>query len=125
MLEFLWVRWASPIAASVSAVALTTAVLVGLYLAASPEHLIFGYLIPTSFIAVRYGSIPAVVTVLACTVCAAFFLYPPDFDIRIAQPLHMAELAFFLLLSLATSQFIGGLADDDRLGKRPTLLKRR
>jgi K+-sensing histidine kinase KdpD len=81
--------------------------------------------VPTSFIALRYGSVAAIMTALACTVCAAYFLYPPDFDIRIAQPLHMAELAFFMLLTLATSQFIGGLADDDRLGRRASLLNRR
>lgn len=125
MLELLWMRWASPVAASAVAVGLTTVVLLGLYMASAPEHLIFGYLVPTGFIAVRYGSIPAMITAIASTICAAFFLYPPDFDIRIAQPLHMAELAFFLLLTLATSQFIGGLADDDRLGKRMSLLTRK
>jgi K+-sensing histidine kinase KdpD len=125
MLELLWTRWIGSIATAAIAVALTTAVLLGLYLVSAPEHLIFGYLVPTSFIALRYGSVAAIITALACTVCAAFFLYPPDFDIRIAQPLHMAELAFFLLLTLATSQFIGGLADDDRLGRRASLLNRR
>ncbi len=124
MRELLWARWAGPVAVSFGAVALSTAVLLGLYLASAPEHLIFGYLVPISFIALRYGSVPAVLTVIASTFCAAFFLYPPDFDIRIAQPLHMAELAFFLLLALASSQFIGGLADDDRLAKQAGMLKR-
>jgi hypothetical protein len=50
--------------------------------------------------------------------CAAFFLYPPDFSIYIADPLQIAELTFFSLLVLATSQFVGGFADDERSRKR-------
>lgn len=125
MLEFSHWRWFSPVAVSLFVVTLTTAVLLGLYFAFAPEHLIFGYLVPTSYIALRYGSVPSIITAIASSFCAAFFLYPPDFDIRIAQPLQVAELAFFLLLTLSTSQFIGRLADDDRLGKQASLLNRR
>jgi hypothetical protein len=51
-------------------------------------------------------------------------LYPPDFSIYISQPLHMAELSFFSLLVLATSQFIGGFADDERMRKRAAPYKK-
>jgi hypothetical protein len=37
--------------------------------------------------------------------------------IRIADPLQVAELSFFSLLVLATSQLVGGFADDDRVRK--------
>jgi K+-sensing histidine kinase KdpD len=105
-------------------VALTTGILLAIYLALQPEHLIFGYLIPITFVAVRYGSMPAIVTAVVSDVCAAYFLYPPDFSIYISQPLHMAELSFFSLLVLATSQFIGGFADDERMRKRAAPYKK-
>jgi K+-sensing histidine kinase KdpD len=69
-------------------------------------------------VAVRYGSVPAIVTTVVSDICAAYFLYPPDFSIYIADPLQMAELSFFSLLVLATSQFVGGFADDERSRKR-------
>jgi K+-sensing histidine kinase KdpD len=111
-------RWVGPVLVAAALVALTTCILLAIYLAWRPEHLIFGYLIPITFVAVRYGSVAAVVTTIASDACAAYFLYPPDFSIYIDDPLQVAELSFFTLLVLATSQFIGGFADDDRLRKR-------
>jgi two-component system sensor histidine kinase KdpD len=111
-------RWVAPVLVAAALVALTTGVLLSVYLALQPQHLIFGYLIPITFVAVRYGSGPAIMTAVASDICAAYFLYPPDFSIYIADPLQMAELSFFSLLVLATSQFIGGFADDERVRKR-------
>jgi two-component system, OmpR family, sensor histidine kinase KdpD len=111
--------WVGPVLVAAALVALTTGVLLAIYLALQPNHLIFGYLIPIMFVAVRYGSVPAIVTAVASDLCAAYFLYPPDFSIYIADPLQVAELSFFSLLVLATSQFIGGFADDARVRKRP------
>jgi K+-sensing histidine kinase KdpD len=117
-------HWFGPALVAIALVALTTGILLAIYLALQPEHLIFGYLIPITFVAVRYGSMPAIVTAVVSDICAAYFLYPPDFSIYIAQPLHMAELSFFSVLVLATSQFIGGFADDERVRKRATRYKK-
>jgi Domain of unknown function (DUF4118) len=117
-------RWVGPVLAAGVLVALTTAILLAIYLALQSEHLIFGYLIPTTFVAVRYGSVPAIGTAIVSDLCAAYFLYPPDFSIYIADPLQVAELSFFSLLVLAISQFIGGLADDERVEKRPASYKK-
>ena len=111
-------RWVGPVLVAAALVALTTGILLSVYLALQPQHLIFGYLIPITVVAVRYGSGPAIMTAVASDICAAYFLYPPDFSIYIADPLQMAELSFFSLLVLATSQFIGGFADDERMRKR-------
>jgi two-component system sensor histidine kinase KdpD len=111
-------RWVGPVLVAAALVALTTGILLSVYLALQPQHLIFGYLIPITIVAVRYGSGPAIMTAIASDICAAYFLYPPDFSIYIADPLQMAELSFFSLLVLATSQFIGGFADDERMRKR-------
>ena len=111
-------RWVGPGLVAAALVALTTGILLSVYLALQPQHLIFGYLIPITFVAVRYGSGPAIMTAIASDIGAAYFLYPPDFSIYIADPLQMAELSFFSLLVLAISQFIGGFADDERMRKR-------
>jgi K+-sensing histidine kinase KdpD len=86
--------------------------------------LIFGYFIPTLFVAARYGSVPAVLTAVACDLCAAYFLYPPDFSFAISSPLQVAELGFFSLVVLAACQFIGGFADDERVRRRAGPLRR-
>jgi K+-sensing histidine kinase KdpD len=117
-------RWVGPVLVATALVALATGVLLAIYLAWQPNHLIFGYLIPITFVAVRYGSLPAIVTAIASDLCAAYFLYPPDFSIYIADRLQVAELSFFSLLVLATSQFIGGFADDERVEKRATPYKK-
>jgi K+-sensing histidine kinase KdpD len=117
-------RWVGPVVMAGVLVALTTAILLAIYLALQSEHLIFGYLIPTTFVAVRYGSVPAIGTAIVSDLCAAYFLYPPDFSIYIADPLQVAELSFFSLLVLAISQFIGGLADDERVEKRAASYKK-
>jgi K+-sensing histidine kinase KdpD len=117
-------RWVEPILIATLLVALTTAILFALYLELQAEHLIFGYLIPTTFVAFRYGSAPALVTAIVSDLCTAYFLYPPDFSLYIDNPLQVAELTFFSLLVLAISQFIGGFADDERLEKRTVPYKK-
>jgi K+-sensing histidine kinase KdpD len=116
-------QWIGPGLTATALVAVTTAILLAVYLASQQEHLIFGYFIPTAFVAVRYGSIPAIITAIACDLCAAYFLYPPDFSFAISSPLQVAELSFFSVLALATCQFVGGLADDERLRKRSAYKK--
>ncbi len=111
-------RWGPPFLVGALLVGITTAILLAVYLALQSEHLIFGYLIPITVVAVRYGSVPAIATVIMSDLCAAFFLYPPDFSIYISDPLQVAELTFFSLLVIAASQFIGGFADEDRTRKR-------
>ena len=110
-------RWVGPAVIAAGLVAFTTTILLAMYLAWQSEHLIFGYLIPITYVAVRYGSVPAIVTALASDLCAAYFLYPPDFSMAISDPLQIAELSFFSILVVAASRFIGGFADDARLRK--------
>ena len=112
-------RWVWPGLTATALVVVTTAILLAIYLASQQQHLIFGYFIPTIFVAVRYGSMTAIITAIACDLCAAYFLYPPDFSFSISDPLQIAELSFFSILILAATQFIGGFADDERLRNRP------
>ena len=58
-------RWVGPVLVAAALVALTTGILLSVYLALQPQHPIFGYLIPITFVAVRYGSWPAIMTCLS------------------------------------------------------------
>jgi len=62
-------RWVGPVLVSATLVALTTGILLSIYLALQAEHLIFGYLIPIMIVAVRYGSVPAIVTAVQTADC--------------------------------------------------------
>jgi K+-sensing histidine kinase KdpD len=116
-------RWFWPGLTATAVVVLTTSILLVIFLANRQEHLIFGYFIPTLFVAARYGSVPAILTAVACDLCAAYFLYPPDFSFAISSPLQIAELCFFTVVVLAACQFIGGFADDERDRRRSGSLK--
>src|SRR5262245_36936760 len=110
-------RWLIPVSASLVSVALATLALRLFEVVVAPDHMIFGYMVPVSFIAIRYGSVPAMLTSMISIVGAAIFLYPPYFAIYVANPLHVAELVFFCLLALAASQIVGKLGEDERRRK--------
>jgi K+-sensing histidine kinase KdpD len=63
-------------------------------------------------IAMHYGSTLAVVTSFVCGLAAAYFLFPPKLSFYIADPLHIAELGFFLLLAVIASKAVTVLTDD-------------
>ena len=64
-----------PVIMSLIAVAITTAVLMAIDARLQPRHLMIGYLLPVTLIAMRYGSISAVLTATASGLAAAFFCY--------------------------------------------------
>ena len=110
----LQVGWLTPVAICIAAVLVTSVVLytINSYLAA--QHLVLGYLLPTILIAVYYGSTFAVVTSFASALAAAYLLFPPTFSFYIADPMHVAELGFFLLLASIASKAMSVLTDDAR-----------
>jgi K+-sensing histidine kinase KdpD len=108
------VEFIAPVVVSLAAVLLTTVVLftIDSYLAA--QHLVLGYLLPTVLIAIYYGSTIAVLTSFASGLAAAYILFPPKFSFYVANPLHVAELGFFMLLAVIASKAISVLTDDIR-----------
>ena len=112
MRRFLSLDFIVPIAASLGAVLLTTAVLIVLDARLEAQHLVIGYLVPITLIAIQYGSTVALLTSAASSVAAAYFLFPPKFSIFIASPLHMAELGFFILLAAIASKVTALLMHD-------------
>ena len=104
-----------------AAVLLTTFVLLALDSYLSPDHLVLGYLVPTVVIALHYGSTLAVISSFASGIAAAYFLFPPKLSFYIADPLHIGELGFFLLLAVIASKAVAVLTDDVRARRSRTM----
>jgi K+-sensing histidine kinase KdpD len=101
-----------PITMSFGAVLMTTAILVAVDDGAELEHLEIAYLFPTALIAVLYGSNFAFLTSSASAIAAAYFLLPPKFSLYIANPLHIAELGFFVVTALIAGKIVSLLTHD-------------
>jgi two-component system sensor histidine kinase KdpD len=91
-----------------SAVLLTTVVLLAIDSFFSPDEttLAFAYLLPVVVMAFYYGSTIGVLTSFGSGLAAGYFFYPPKFSFLIADPLHVAELGFFLLLAMIASKAV-------------------
>ena len=111
-------EWVTSVVVAATAVLLTTFVLLAIDSHLAPEHLILGYLLPTIIIAMHYGSTVAVFTSFISGLAAAYFLFLPKFSFYIADPLNLAELAFFFLLAVTASKAVALPAGEAR-GRKP------
>jgi K+-sensing histidine kinase KdpD len=103
-----------PVALSLAAILWTSIVLTAVHsslMTDDPEHLALAYLLPTIFIAIFFGSTLAIASSFASGLAAAYFIYPPKFSFYIADPQHVAELGFILLLAVTASKVVGVLAE--------------
>jgi two-component system sensor histidine kinase KdpD len=91
-----------------SAVLLTTVVLLAVdsFFGADETTSAFTYLLPVVVMAFYYGGTIGVLTSFGCGLAAAYYFYPPKFSFFIADPLHVAELGFFLLLAMIASKAV-------------------
>jgi K+-sensing histidine kinase KdpD len=80
-----------------------------------PEDLALAYLLPTIFVAVLFGSTIAVMTSLAGGLAAAYFIYPPQFSLLIADSQHIAELGFIVVLGITAAKAVAVITDDKPL----------
>jgi K+-sensing histidine kinase KdpD len=103
-----------PVVICLAAILLTSVVLVAIDSYLPNEHLMLGYLLPTIFVAIYFGSTIAVLTSFASGFAAAYFLLPPRFSFYIADPVHIAELGFTVMLAVIASKVVGALAYDVR-----------
>ena len=112
------------IIASAAAIAITTLALVVIDSLLVVDHLVVAYLLPAAIIAVYYGSTLAFLASLASGLLAAYFLFPPKFSLYIAEPVHIAELGFFMLLALIASKAVAVVAHDmsRNLGRKKPIL---
>ena len=107
----------SPLLEALSAVLLTSVVLLAVDPIIDAEALAFIYLLPTVVMAMHYGSTVAVLTSFASALAAAYFFFPPKFSFYIADPLNVAELGFFLLLAVIASKAVAVVTKDGRVTK--------
>jgi K+-sensing histidine kinase KdpD len=103
-----------PVVMCFAAVLVTTLLLSMIDSFVPTEHLMLGYLLPTIFVAIYFGSTLAVLTSVASGLAAAYFLLPPKFSFYIDDPVHIAELVFTILLAVIASKVVGVLAYDLR-----------
>jgi len=103
-----------PVAICLAAVLVTTLLLSTIDTLVPTEHLMLGYLLPTIFMAIYFGSTLAVMTSFASGLAAAYFLLPPKFSFYVDNPVHIAELGFTILLAAIASKVVGVLACDLR-----------
>jgi K+-sensing histidine kinase KdpD len=111
-------RWFTPITVSLALVGFTTLFLWAIQPALQQDHLIFIYFVPTTLIAIRYGSLSAMGVIIASSLAAAYFLYGPPFSFEVANKLELMELILFSLLALLASQVVSGFANDSDVEKR-------
>jgi K+-sensing histidine kinase KdpD len=78
-----------PVVMCFAAVLVTTLLLSMIDSFVPTEHLMLGYLLPTIFVAIYFGSTLAVLTSVASGLAAAYFLLPPKFSFYIDDPVHI------------------------------------
>jgi K+-sensing histidine kinase KdpD len=111
-------RWFTPITVSLALVGFTTLFLWAIQPALQQDHLIFIYFVPTTLIAIRYGSLSAMGVIIASSLAAAYFLYGPPFSFEVGNRLELMELILFSMLALLASQVVSGFANDSDVEKR-------
>jgi K+-sensing histidine kinase KdpD len=119
--------WIAPILVSIVTILLVSlllskahAHLTALHLWDDPEDLALAYILPTIFITVLFGSNMGLLSVLISGLAAAYFIYPPEFNIQIDRPEHLVELSFFLMLSVTACKATAVLRNEKPLNRRLT-----
>jgi len=85
-------------------VALLTAALGAASRFVDVETVTITYLIAVLVGAIRGGVIPAVVAAIASIAAAAFFFYPPIYDLRVYNPVHLVDLVLFIFVAVVTGR---------------------
>jgi K+-sensing histidine kinase KdpD len=113
-LETQALNYIAPAVVSLAAVLLTTILLLSFEPLLQAQHLVLAYLLPTTLIAIAYGSTFAFLTSFASAAAAAYFLFPPKFSLYVADPLHAAELGFFIVFAMIASKTVAVLTYEVR-----------
>jgi len=100
-------QWRS-LGAALNLVAIATTILVAFELADYIPHIIFVYLVPVLFIAIKFGRGPAFLTAVASGLCAAVFIYDPKFSLAIDGSGDKLELVCFSAVAFMIGQLFGG-----------------
>ncbi|HYX29243.1 MAG TPA: DUF4118 domain-containing protein [Pyrinomonadaceae bacterium] len=96
-------RWASYLIAAISVAAITV-VLIPLRTAINSTTIGFGFLLGVLFIAIIWGSMPALFASVLAMLCFNFFFLPPYYTFTIADSQNWAALTAFFITALAVGQ---------------------
>ncbi len=110
-------RWRG-LCASLGLMALATAAVSAIDASLDISHLVFAYLLPIIYVAIKFGRVPALIATVASGFCAAFFLYEPLLSIYIEDNLDIADLALFCAVALLIIQFFGKRSDYSAVRQR-------
>lgn len=87
--------------ASLNLVTIASAILVAIDLYFDVPHLVFAYLLPIGFVAVKFGRFSGLVATVVSCACTALLLYEPLFSFVIDDRVEIIELAVFAAFALA------------------------
>jgi K+-sensing histidine kinase KdpD len=73
------------------------------------QHVIFFYLLPTTFVAIVYGSVLSMFCAIAATLIASFLLYSPIYSFYVSDPREVGELILFAVIGLLGAKCIAEL----------------
>src|SRR5262245_5708221 len=96
-------RWASYVVATLGVAALT-AVLIPLRAHVNSTTIGFAFLLVVLFVAILWGSKPALVASVLGMLCFNFFFLPPFYTFTIADPQNWVALTAFFITALAVGQ---------------------
>jgi hypothetical protein len=99
-------RWHG-LCVSLGLIAVATASLLAVDASFDIPHLVFAYLLPVIYVAIKFGRASALIATAVSGLCAAFFLYEPLLNFYIDEILDRADLAIFCTGALLISQFFG------------------
>ena len=103
-------QW-SDLLTSLSFVMLATAALLVVNSSFDIPHLIFAYLLPIIFVAIKFGRTSAMIATAVSVLCAATLLYEPMLSIYVDDHVDVGELALFCAGAVAASQLLSKRTD--------------
>jgi hypothetical protein len=104
-------RQRGDLATPLKVTALVSAALWAVDIVTDIPHYIFAYLVPISYVAIKFGRMPALIATAVTGLCAAYFLYEPLLSLEIEENLNMVELASFCVGALMVIQLLGKRSD--------------
>jgi hypothetical protein len=90
---------ANAVVGTLASLALATGGLMSAHTLFESEHWTFGYLLPLSLIAARYGRVYAAAALAICLLSSAFLFYEPTWSLYIEETEDIVELGFFSALA--------------------------
>jgi hypothetical protein len=103
---------------SLKVAGLVTAALVAVNIVTDIPHFVFAYLLPISYVAIKFGRMPAMIATAVSGLYAAYFLYEPLLDFDIDEGLDRVEMASFFIGAFIIVQLLSKRSDHGLIRQR-------